>query len=101
MLTTRLWMGAVLIGLTVGMIVGDQHFPAWFPFLFVFQLGLLFLACREFIQLLRANRAPQPLVCYLGVVVFVLANWLIDHENPHVSFWLVLIGILAGFLLFA
>ena len=40
MLTTRLWMGAILIVLTIGMIVADQHLPPWFPFLFVFLLGL-------------------------------------------------------------
>ena len=113
MLQTRLWMGAVLISLTIGMLVGDQHLAPVFPFLLVFQLALTLLACHEFIQLLGPNRMPQPLVCYAGVLALVIANWLIHLANPagaltssperepHASFWLILVGILAGFLLLA
>ena len=101
MLTTRLWMGGILIGLTVGMLVGDQHLAPWFPFLFLFQLGLTLAACFEFIQVLGPNRAPQRTVCYVGVVVFVFANWLINCPAPHAHSWMMLIGIQAGFLLLA
>ena len=101
MLTTRLWMGAILIGLTVGMLVGDQHTNGWFPFLFLFQLGLTLAACFEFIQVLGPNRAPQRTVCYVGVVAFVFANWLINCPAPHAHSWMMLIGIQAGFLLVA
>src|SRR5687767_9020199 len=101
MLQTRLWMGAVLIVLAIGMLLGDQHLEPYFPFLFVFQLGLTTLACREFVQLLGANRAPQPLVCYLGVLVIVLANWLLHYAASDALFWTILTGILAGFLLLA
>jgi phosphatidate cytidylyltransferase len=98
MLTTRLWMGAILIVLTVGMIAADQHLAPWFPFLFVFMLGLSVAACHELILLLGPERAPHKAVCYLGVVVFVLANWLVNYLNPAHA-WMTLIGILAGFLL--
>ena len=36
MLKTRLWMGAILVVLAVGMIAGDQYLPPYFPFLFAF-----------------------------------------------------------------
>src|ERR1051325_2899851 len=95
MLQTRLWMGAILIILTVGMLVADQYL-AYFPFLFVFQLGLGLLACHELIGMLGPNRKPHAEVCYLGIVGFTLANWLVNHANPFAN----LAGILAGFLLF-
>ncbi len=99
MLTTRLWMGAILIVLTVGMIAADQHLSPWFPFLFVFQMGLSLTACHELILLLGPERAPHKAVCYLGVVVLVLANWLVNLPACQPQAWTILIGILAGFLL--
>ncbi|MBI1831388.1 MAG: phosphatidate cytidylyltransferase [Planctomycetes bacterium] len=101
MLTTRLWMGGILIALTVGMLVGDQHLAPWFPFLFVFQLGLMLTACFEFIDVLGPNRTPQQGLSYLGVVVFVLANWLVHYPTPRAQPWTILMGIQAGFLLLA
>jgi phosphatidate cytidylyltransferase len=101
MLTTRLWMGAVLIALVIGMLVGDQHLAPWFPFLFVFQLALTALACHELTALLGTERSPQKLVCFAGVVGFVLANWLLHYADSHMRFWAWLIGIQAGFLLLA
>lgn len=94
-------MGAILIALTVGMLVADPFTGGWFPFLFLFQLGLTVAACFEFIHVLGPNRAPQRSVCYLGVIVFVFANWLINYPAPHTHSWTILIGILAGFLLLA
>jgi phosphatidate cytidylyltransferase len=99
MLKTRLWMGAILIALTIGMLAGDQHLAPWFPFLFLFQLGLTVAGCHEIIGLLGPQRSPQKVVCYAGVVTFVLANWLVNLPNYHENTWLQLIGILAGFLL--
>src|SRR2546428_6755535 len=99
MLTTRLWMGAVLIALTIGMLVVDPYLHPWFPFLFFFQLGLTLLACRELVNLLGPERSPQKLLCYLGVPVFVFANWLLHYANSHAHFWTILMAIQAGFLL--
>ena len=105
MLKTRLWMGAVLIALTFGMLVGDQHLAPYFPFLFLFQIGLTLTACHELVNLLGPQRVPQKAICYLGVAVFVFANWLIHYATRSSStgandfFWLVLLGILTGFLL--
>jgi phosphatidate cytidylyltransferase len=94
-------MGAILIALVVGMLIADQHLAPWFPFLFLFQLGLTVAACFEFIHVLGPNRTPQRAVCYLGVVVFTLANWLVNCPAFHAHAWSILIGILAGFLLLA
>jgi phosphatidate cytidylyltransferase len=99
MLTTRLWMGAVLIALTIGMLVADQRLDPWFPFLFLFQLVLTLAACHEMVNLLGPQRAPQRSVCYVGVVTFVLSNWAINYPTSHAHSWPLLIGILAGFLL--
>lgn len=98
MLKTRLWMGAVLVVLAVGMIAADQFLSPWFPFLFAFMLGLSVAACRELLGLLGPERAPHRALCYAGVIAFVLANWLVNYpDSGHV--WTRLIGILAGFLL--
>ena len=99
MLKTRLWMGAILIVLTIGMLLADQHLAPYFPFLFLFQLGLSLAACHELVNLLGPKRAPQSVVCYLGVITFVLANWLINLPNLQANSWTMLIGILTGFLL--
>ncbi len=96
MLKTRLWMGAVLIALSIGMLVGDQHLAPYFPFLLLFQLGLTLAACHEFVNLLGPQRVPLKAVCYLGVATLVLANWLQNYPTFHARFWLILIGILAG-----
>ncbi|MBI2807327.1 MAG: phosphatidate cytidylyltransferase [Planctomycetes bacterium] len=99
MLTTRLWMSAILIALTLGMILGDQHLAPYFPFLFLFQFGLTLAACRELVNLLGPQRCPQTVVCYLGVAVFVLANWFPSYLGYDANFFTFLTGILAGFLL--
>src|SRR6185312_9619080 len=98
MLKTRLWMGAILIVLTLGMIVADQHLAPWFPFLFVFQFGLTLAACHELMGLLGPQRSPQKAVCYVGVVVFVLANWGANYPAWQTHAWTILGAILAGFL---
>ena len=40
MLRTRLWMGAILILLTIGVLLVDAHLAPWYPFLFLLVLGL-------------------------------------------------------------
>jgi phosphatidate cytidylyltransferase len=93
-------MGAVLIALTIGMLFSDQHyFLPWFPFLLLFQLALSFFACHELVNLLGPQRVPQKVVCYVGVVLLVLSNWLIPFLCPHANSWQILSGILAGFVL--
>src|SRR6267142_4543991 len=98
MLSTRLLVGSVLIVLTVGMLVADQYL-AWYPFLFVFVIGLSLAACRELIALLGPNRAPQIPVCYLSVLVLGLANWAVHLLNPQANVWPIVVAILTGLAL--
>jgi phosphatidate cytidylyltransferase len=79
MLRTRLWMGAVLATLVVGMLVIDRHLDPWFPFLFAFVLGLALAACFELLHLLPPDRRPLPGLCFALVAALVVVNWL-----PHV-----------------
>ncbi len=82
MLRTRLWMGALLILLTVGVLVLDGLLAPWYPFLFLLLLGLALLACRELLTLLPADRRPWPWLCYPAVAALIVANWL-----PHLCPW--------------
>ena len=60
MLRTRLWMGTILIGLTVGALVLDQRLAPWYPFLFVLVLLLTLVGCHELLRLLGTTRRPSP-----------------------------------------
>lgn len=105
MLRTRLWMGAILIALTVGVLVLDQRLAPWYPFLFVLVLLLTLVGCHELLQLLGTRR-PAPWLCYLAVTALVAANWmptvasrlvsgLVAERDP----WLWIIGIFASVVL--
>ena len=91
MRTTRLGMGAILIAVVVGMLVLDQRLAPWYPFLFVFQLGLTLAACWEMIALLGPNRRPQVLPCFAGVTLMVVANWTM-HGGTRAEAWVGLLG---------
>src|SRR5262249_12829242 len=75
MLRTRLWMGTVLVLLVVGMLVVDRWLAPWFPFLFVFVVGLAMVACFELLRLL-GSRGPHPWLCYTAVAALLTCNWL-------------------------
>jgi phosphatidate cytidylyltransferase len=94
MLTTRLWMGALLIAAAVGMLAFDQPLAPWYPFLFVFQIGLALAGCHELIMLLGPERSPHKALCYLGVAGMGVANWAVyllgDIDSAHA--WLGILG---------
>ncbi|HYT94334.1 MAG TPA: phosphatidate cytidylyltransferase [Gemmataceae bacterium] len=77
MLRTRLWMGAVLILLVVGMLVFDRHFGTWYPFLFAFVLGLALAAGFELLHLLPPAQRPYPALTYALVVGLIVTNWIV------------------------
>jgi len=80
MLRTRLWMGAALIALTVGVLAVDHRFAPWYPFLFALVLSLTIVACRELLNLLAASGKAVRALCYAAVVAMTAANWW-----PHVA----------------
>src|SRR5262245_58616397 len=75
MLRTRLWMGAVLIALTVGVLVLDGRLAPWYPFLFLLLLILALLGCHEFLALLGPLRRPWPWLCHAAIAALIVANW--------------------------
>jgi len=68
-------MGAVLIALTAGVLVIDQGVEPWFPFLFVVVLSLALVGCAELLQILPASGRPISWLCYGGVALVLIANW--------------------------
>lgn len=106
MLRTRLWMGAILIVLVVGVLVVDQRLSPWYPFLLVLLLALSLVACFELLHLLGPRRPPSWL-CYLSVVGLILANWPVHlagqmHPlNPGPDPWLWIMGVFAAVVLAA
>jgi phosphatidate cytidylyltransferase len=75
MLRTRLWMGAILVGLVLGVLVLDQRLAPWYPFLMVLVLVLATLACHEMLQLLSGPARPVAWLCFTAVVALILVNW--------------------------
>lgn len=76
MLRTRLWMGSILIGLAVGVLVVDQHLEPWYPFLFVLLALLAAVACYEMLALLPPQMRPVPWLSYAAVAIILGMNWL-------------------------
>ena len=110
MLRTRLWMGAVLIALTVGVLVLDGRLEALrnrYPFLFLLLLILALLGCHEFLNLLGPGRRPWPWLCYAAVAALIVVNWPVHlwpwarDVSPHALLWVLgtyVAVVLAAFL---
>jgi phosphatidate cytidylyltransferase len=111
MLTTRLWMGSVLIGLVAGMLLFDRRFDLY-PIQMAFQIALAIVASIELIRLLGPSRAPIVPLCYLGVVSLTLFNWVFrgvkqyrpaldfgSEFDPNARFWAYLLGLAVSFQL--
>ena len=77
MLRTRLWMGSILIGLAVGVLILDRHFEPWYPFLFALLMLLAGIACFELTSLLPPERRPIPWLSYAAVGLILSMNWLV------------------------
>jgi len=96
MLQTRLWMGTILVLLTVGMLVFDQWLSPWYPFLFIFALSLSLAASKELIELLGKSRALQAPLLFGGVAVLITGNWLVHWPMTNgfgLRPWDMLLGI--------
>src|SRR6267378_2678697 len=76
MLTTRLWMGTLLAAAAVGLLAIDERLGPWYPGLFVLYLGLSYVTSCEMLYLLGPLGRPHAWLCYLGVTLLALVNWL-------------------------
>jgi phosphatidate cytidylyltransferase len=87
MLRTRLWMGAILVALSLGVLAVDQHLVLTVdqhhltiaPFLLVMTLALSLVGVYELLNLLDDEKRPPAWLAYGGVAAVLIANWL-----PHV-----------------
>src|SRR5262249_51564647 len=76
MLRTRLWVGAVLVALSAGVLVLDRRFEPWYPFLFPLTALLSLVATYELLHLLDDDRRPPAWLAYGGVAALIVVNWL-------------------------
>jgi phosphatidate cytidylyltransferase len=102
MLRTRLWMGAILVALALGVLVIDHWLYPWYPFLFLTIEGLAVLANTELLGLLPPARRPAAWLCYGGVALLLAVNWL-PHLLPSWALdpWHCLLGTFVALVLSA
>jgi phosphatidate cytidylyltransferase len=102
MLRTRLWMGALLVGLSVAVLAFDRRFEPYYPFLFVLTALLSLVATYEFLHLLDDERRPAPWLAYGGVTALLVANW-VPHlpgvAPPFSDVWRLIAGTFAAVVL--
>jgi phosphatidate cytidylyltransferase len=104
MLRTRLWMGALLVALSVGVLVLDRRFEPWYPFLFVLTSILSLVAAYEFLSLLDDERRPPVWLALGGVDALIFANWLPHLPGvpaPLADPWQLIAGTFAAIVLSA
>src|SRR5712692_4112194 len=82
MLRTRLWMGTILVALTVGVVVVDNWMGPVYPFLFLLLVSLALVACFELLHLLPLPRRPPAWLCYAAVIAVAAANWPAHLPEP-------------------
>lgn len=101
MLRTRLWMGAILIALTGGVLSVDQALAPYYPFLLLQVLVLSLAGGFEVLTLLRGyQKLPAWLVCG-GLGALVLTNWLARLLSPTADPWFWIGVVFAGVVLAA
>src|SRR5262245_54219115 len=76
MLRTRLIVGTVLAALAGGMLLIDERFAPWYPFLFATVTFLAAAGTVELWRLLPPTRRPYIWVVLPGVLLVIVANWL-------------------------
>jgi phosphatidate cytidylyltransferase len=75
MLRTRLIVGTILATLAAGMLLLDERYAPWFPFLFATVLLLSIFGTLELTGLLPAVRRPNRALCLGGVFLLISLNW--------------------------
>ncbi|HWY86774.1 MAG TPA: phosphatidate cytidylyltransferase, partial [Gemmataceae bacterium] len=88
--------------LTTGMLILDQWLAPWFPFLFVFVLGVSLTACQELVALLGSARGTQGTLVYIGVALLVGGNWWVHMPRQYgwsSDPWGLILGIFVALIL--
>src|SRR2546427_8501501 len=75
MFRTRLWMGALLIGLAVLLLLEDRWFAPWYPVLFVCYTAASLLATRELLSLHPVAMRPSELLVLSCIFLMAVLNW--------------------------
>jgi phosphatidate cytidylyltransferase len=97
-LRTRLWMGAVLIALTVGVLLIDRP---WFPLLFVLVAVLAVASTLELILLVPLSVRPAGWLCLVGIAAVLTANWLPQWWPESPAALTLIASVFAGFVVLA
>jgi phosphatidate cytidylyltransferase len=74
MLSTRLWMGAILVAGALAVLLVDQWLAPFYPFLMLAMAGLGWVTCREMVGLLGPARRMPSRLCYLAIQGTFLLN---------------------------
>jgi phosphatidate cytidylyltransferase len=75
MLGTRLIVGTILAALAAAMILLDEHFAPWFPFLYATMALLASLSALELLTILPTATRPKPVLTMIGVLVIFTLAW--------------------------
>jgi len=108
MLRTRLWMGALLILLALGVLGFDNRLAPVYPLLLVLLLILSAAASYELTSLLDPVRRPNPFPTTLAVWLVLISNWLphflsvehpwLGHDPWHWVLAAMVVALLCAFL---
>jgi phosphatidate cytidylyltransferase len=97
-LRTRLWMGAVLIALTVGVLLIDRP---WYPLLFVLIAVLAVASTLELVLLVPVSIRPPGWLCLVGIAAVLTANWLPQWWPDSPAALTLIAGVFAAFVVLA
>src|SRR5262249_61047908 len=75
MLRTRLWMGALLIGLAALLLLEARWFAPGYPILFVCYAGGSLLATRELLSLHPVTMRPSEPLVLSTIALMAVLNW--------------------------
>lgn len=75
MLRTRLWMGALLIGLILAVLLLDQRWAPWYPCLLILVLILAVVSAMELQRIVPSQVRPQLWLCCMSVALVAASSW--------------------------
>ncbi len=104
MLRARLWTGAVLFLLVLGVLFVDQRLGPWYPFFLLAMTAILLAGCLELVALLGPVPHLPAWFCCTSVAVLALANWpapVLAHWHIQTDPWHWVVGAFAGVVLAA